>query len=138
MRYLILLSLLLPSSAFAGCKAGAPEPFAQFIAAFARDKPFAVARTRYPMTILRHETGYEDGKEVHATVTTRVAKTDDAVLPTMEQFARDKGMLLRTSLLRRVSATVRMEKPGTDWLHTYHFARRGGCWYLRRIEDHSL
>lgn len=143
MPYLILLSLLLPLNALAGCKPGAPEAFARFIDAFARDKTFALARTLYPMPILRHEIGYEDGKVIDETVATPLSREDDAALPTMRSYARDNGLQLSTSSVRKGSgsagsATVRIEKPDTDWLLTYHFVRRAGCWYLQRIEDHSV
>jgi hypothetical protein len=58
-------------------------------------------------------------------IKTLIVKNDDAALSTV--------------LLHNNVATVRMAKPGTDALLLHHhFMRKGACWYLRRIEDHSL
>ena len=142
MRHLLFLILFLtlfcPLASVAECQPGAVEPFERFIAVFARDKAFAATRTRYPLPVRRHETGYEDGKVVDELVDTVLSKADDAAALAMGIFARENGLQLTTSSVQKTRATVRMEKPGTDWLLTYHFRRNGSCWYLQRIEDHSL
>lgn len=135
MRALLLLGLLMPLQAHAACKAKAPEAFAPFFASFAEDKGFAVERTRYPLDVWRHEFDIEDKPLVVKNKTTR---EQDADLPSTGAFAKENGMAFTTTALKRSQATVRMAKPGTDWLLTYHFMRAGHCWYLQRIEDHSL
>lgn len=136
-RMLLLAALMLPASAVANCRSSAAEPFARFVDAFGRDKAFAVTRTEYPLSLLKHgESDEEEGGR--AIVRTRVSKHDDAAMPAMAEFARENGLELSTRSLQKTSAIVRMEKPDTDWLLTYHFVRKGACWYLRRIEDHSL
>lgn len=138
MKLPVLLLLLLPLNALADCQRHLPEQFDGFIGRFKREKAFAQARTLYPTYSLRHEYGYEDGKEVHSTDKTVISKEEDAVTPPMSVFARENGLRLRTTRLSKAAATVSMERPETDWLLTYHFARRGNCWYLHHIEDHSL
>jgi hypothetical protein len=131
------MALILPGSASANCKPGKPEPFASFLEAFSRDKQFAVARTEYPLSLFNHgEIDIErDRREI---VKKNISKDDDAAMPSMAAFARDNGHEISTTSLLKKDATVRMTKPGTDWLYTYHFVRKNACWYLRRIEDHSL
>lgn len=138
MRRLLPLLLLVPSAAGAACMATAPEPFEEFVEAFALDKHFAIARTDYPFAHYRHEVDFKDDKERRAIVKTSISKADDAAQPSMQAFASDNGLQWRTSSLQRTSAIARIEKPDTDWLLTCHFRRKGPCWYLRRIEDHSL
>lgn len=134
----LLLPLLLPIFAQAECKSAAAEPFERFIGAFTENKAFAVSRTHYPLVSLRHEVSYEEDREILSAVETYISKAKDVGHPSMGAFAHDNAMQLRTSELQKRSATVRMEKPDTDWLLTYHFVRKGPCWYLQRIEDHSL
>jgi len=135
MRTLLMLALLAPLQAQAACKARTPEPFAPFFKAFAQDKAFAAQRTRYPLDVWRHEFDIEDKPLIVKNKTTR---EQDAGLPSAGAFAQENGMELTTTALKRGQATVRMAKPDTDWLLTYHFARAKNCWRLERIEDHSL
>jgi len=135
MRILLLLGFLMPLHAHAACKLKSPEPFARFFASFAEDKGFAAQRTRYPLDVWRHEFGIQDEPLIVKNQTTR---EQDAGYPSVGAFARDNGMAFATTALARSEATVRMAKPGTDWLLTYHFTRGGNCWYLQRVEDHSL
>lgn len=135
-RSYLLLVLLLPLGALAQCRSDGPESFATFIETFGRDKAFAVTRTEYPLTSLRYSPAdNEKGSDV---VTTRIGRADDAAAPQLGAIARADGLQLSTSSLTANTATVRMEKPDTDWLLTYHFVRNGLCWYLQRVEDHSL
>jgi len=135
MRYLLLLAVLMPLQAQAACKARSPEPFARFFAGFAENKAFAAERTRYPLDVWRHEFGIQDEPLIVKNKTTR---EQDAAFPSLGAFARENGMEFTTTALKRSQATVQMAKPGTDWLLTYHFTRGANCWYLERVEDHSL
>lgn len=135
MRFFLMLALLAPLHAHAVCKTKSPEPFAPFFKSFAQDKTFAAQRTRYPLDVWRHEFDIEDKPFIVKKTTTR---EDDTAFPSVGDFARENGMEFTIIALKRSLATVRMAKPGTDWLLTYHFARAGNCWRLERIEDHSL
>lgn len=138
LRVLLLMMFMVPASALAQCKARTAEPFEQFIASFGRDKQFAVTRTEYPLVFIRHEDvdGNQDGR---VPIKKSIEKNDDASAPAIADFARDNDVELRTTSLRKAAATVQMAKPGTDSLILdYHFVRKGACWHLRRIEDHSL
>lgn len=139
MKYLVSLILLgVPLSTPAECKPGGREEFAPFLRLFAEQKPFATIRTIYPTYVLRHEYGVEDNQEVHSIVKTRVSKVADASTPTMNEIAIKNGLQLTTQSQNRTKVIVRMEKPDTDWLLSYHFVRRGNCWFLHHMEDHSL
>jgi hypothetical protein len=135
--HFVLQVLLLPLIAQAECMSNAPEPFGKFINVFARDKAFATSRTRYPISVLRHELGSTNGDEKYDMVDTTVSKAEDAATPTIETIVRNTGLEMSTSMLNKANATVELAKPETDWLVTFHFERKGHCWYLKRIEDHS-
>ncbi len=137
-RILMLAMFMAPAGAFAECKSRTVEPFGKFIESFGWDKDFAVMRTEYPLRVIRHEeVDLTQGGRVP--VLTLLAKEDDAATPAIAVFARDNDVELNTTLLRKAEATVRMAKPSTDSLIVdYHFVRKGACWYLRRLEDHTL
>lgn len=132
----LALVFTLPFSAMAQCKPG--EVFAPFLARFSQDKPFAVTRTLYPMTNLRHEYGEENGKSVDVVIKTVVSKVDDASTPTMKQVQDKYTLDSETHSLSSGAAKVKLFQPNTDFLIDYHFVKRHGCWYLHHVEDFSL
>lgn len=138
MRPLLLLALLAPLHAHAACKSKAPESFDVFFARFAEDKDFALSRTRYPLDSMRHEVDDSGGKYLPSIVSTPVTRDADARNPTLRAYARENGMQMERSGRHPDDAAVRMYKPGTDWLYSYHFERTGACWTLFRVVDHSL
>lgn len=136
LRRFLFLALLLPLGAFAQCDSASPEPFAVFLEKFGRDKGFAVTRTAYPLDLRRHAS--DENQEGPDTVTTRIPQAEDAGKPALSDYARANGLQQSVSSISATAATVKMEKPDTDWMLTYHFERKGYCWRLQRIEDHSL
>jgi hypothetical protein len=132
----LALVFTLPSSAMAQCKPG--EVFAPFLARFSQDKSFAVTRTLYPMTNLRHEFGHEDGKSVDVVIKTVVTKADDASAPTMKQVQDKYTLDAKTDALSSRAAKVKLFQPDSDFVIDYHFVKRHGCWYLHHIDDSSL
>lgn len=136
-RVLLLAVLVMPLSAVGACKSASLEPFARFLQAFGEDKRFAAERTLYPLDY--HEFVDDGLQEGRTRVSKRIGKDEDAGYPAIAVFARENDVALTTTSLRKTEATVQMAKPGTDSLVlSYHFVRQRGCWYLRRIEDHSL
>ena len=133
---LLLLSIAIRAQA--ACESMRPENFGIFFSRFAEQKPFSTERTIYPTYTLRHEYGLEGGKEVHSATRTPISKLADASAPTINETVRKNGMQLSTQLEKTEEVIVKMEKPDTDWLLTYHFGRHGNCWLLHHIEDHSL
>ena len=132
------LTLLAPAGAAAQCTSGPDEPFGKFVGAFASDKRFAMARTHYPLPMRRHPKGDGEPAPGATGVETRLRQDEDAQAPPLAGYARANGLQLRVASSDAAQATLRMEKPDTDWLLTYHFIRDGRCWFLVRIEDHSL
>lgn len=133
---LLVTLLLLPASAFAQCDSRRPEPFAAFFETFGRDKAFAVSRTAYPLRMLNyHDAENAQGFDITGTL---IQQAEDAAEPALAADARAHGLQLYASSVAARTATVRMEKPDTDWLLIYHFVRKGRCWYLDRIENLSL
>ncbi len=139
MRYLLALVLCLSSaSVLAQCKAAPTESFQEFIPRFADSKPIALSRTIYPTYTLRHQVGIENGKKVTSAIKTSVSKARDESTPTIKQILSKNQMAMEIKELKSKQATLAVFKPDTDWLLTYHFVNRQGCWYLHHIEDHSL
>jgi hypothetical protein len=138
-KYLFSIALLMvPLSSVAACDGVRPETFKEFFHLFAERKSFATNRTIYPTYTLRHQYGVENGKEVDSVEKTVVSKLADAPYPTMNEFALKNGLQLSIQLEKAEEAIIKMEKPYTDFILTYHFVRREKCWFLHHIEDHSL
>ncbi len=135
---LTLLIFFFSTQGFAQCKSAPAETFQDFLAKFTESKPLAMSRTIYPTYTLRHEVGVENGKEVTSAVKTTVSKTKDETTPTIKQILVKNQMAMNVKDVRKKQATVEVFKADTDWLLTYHFVERQGCWYLHHIEDHSL
>lgn len=139
MRYLLAIILYLASaSAFAQCTATPAESFENFIPKFAESKPLALSRTIYPTYTLRIDYSFENRKEITSAIRTPVSKIKDETTPTIKQILAKNEMAMEIKDVKSKQATVAVFKPNSDWLLTYHFINRLGCWYLHHIEDHSL
>ncbi|MEF9930437.1 MAG: hypothetical protein RR775_22325 [Massilia sp.] len=136
-RYFFTVISAFPTNAFENCTSGAIKPFEKFLTAFGNNKAFSIARTEYPLTLINHEK-IDLTENNQAIIKKKISRNEDAMRLTMAKFAGENGLELSIESLHKAKANVRMEKPDTDWLLTYHFVRKGNCWYLRHIEDHSL
>ena len=138
-RLLLALSFVfLSAQAFAQCKSVPAEIFQDFIDGFSESKTLAMSRTIYPTYTLRHEAGVENGKEIVSAIKTTVSKADDVATPTITQLLARNQLTMRVKNVGNKQATVEVFKPDTDWLLSYHFVERHGCWFLHHVEDHSL
>jgi hypothetical protein len=136
-RTFILLFLAFSVNASAKCKTGPIEPFGKFLEVFGENKSFAIERTDYPLIRIDHD--YNDGTQTPPAVNRRlISKNDDAATPPIAVLARENNLELNLISRKKLSAIVQIQKPDTDWMLTYHFVRKGTCWYLTRIEDYSL
>lgn len=127
-----------PSGIAGECQSSPPEAFSRFFEQFAAQKPFSLSRSIYPSYVIRHEVEAEI--ESPGTRTTRmpVSREDDTAAPTIAEQVRKNGMQTRIRALSATQAIIELFKPDTDWLLSYHFENRRGCWYLHHVEDHSL
>jgi hypothetical protein len=124
---------------FAKCQVTTVERFASFFTQFADGKEFASNRTLYPLKVIRNEYGVDaNGKDEQKKVESMVSKAADASYPTLHVFMQTNSLKSELKTLSSRSAVVEVFKPDTDWLLTYHFQRRGNCWHLQQIENHSL
>lgn len=137
LRLLLPVLLAATAPAFAGCRVSKPESFQRFLTVFQEDKRFAVERTVYPLRTVTYEETNRDQDEPVA-VERQVSKRADLATPSMAAYARMHALELTTTGLTSHAATVRMLKPDTDWMLSYHFERKGACWYLHRVHNHSL
>ncbi|MBS1190554.1 MAG: hypothetical protein H6R10_2346 [Rhodocyclaceae bacterium] len=51
---------------------------------------------------------------------------------------RENGLVSKIRKLAARIAVVEVFKPDSDWLTTYHFLRKGNCWFFHEYQDHSL
>ncbi|MFN4360260.1 MAG: hypothetical protein ACK4F4_06000 [Hylemonella sp.] len=48
------------------------------------------------------------------------------------------GLQAKVKSRKKTAVVVEVFKPNTDWLVSWHFRTKSGCWYFWRHEDHSL
>jgi hypothetical protein len=139
MKRLLLLGMLLsPLAASAECKVRSAEPFKAFFESFKSDKRFADSRTQYPLTSIKYQ---DDGvQDQLIPVESRIEKSMTDAAPPLATYALQNDLRFTTTSLKKSEAVVRMDHAvGSDALiFDYHFVRKGACWYLRWIEDHSI
>jgi hypothetical protein len=135
----VIVVPLCATAAAAGCASQQPEDFNRFLARFMAERPFAVGRTLYPLDVVRHEVGLTaDGQPEDTRVRRFVTRQEDAAQPSLRDHIVANALDHKVQRLQRRLAEVDVFKPDTDWLVSYHFRRQGACWFLRRVEDHSL
>lgn len=120
------------------CRSHPTEEFSGFFARFAVQKQFSVSRSLYPSYVIRHDAEAEIEQSGEHTIRTPLSREDDAATPTIDEQVQRNGMQTKIRLLSARQAVIELFKPDTDWLLTYHFENRRGCWYLHHVEDHSL
>lgn len=136
-RLVVLGMLLLPFTASAGCKLRSAESFATFFESFKNDKSFEESRTQYPLTYIKFQ---EDGvREEPVALESKIERSAATGTPALAAYARQYDLQFKTVSLSGTKAVVSMDNPGSDALiFQYHFVRKGACWNLQRIEDHSI
>lgn len=140
MRTLIVFLLLtFPLIVGAKCRAQSNELFSHFFVRFGSDKDFAINRTLYPYVTLAHEYGVDEkGNDDSRVTKSWVTQEEDRSAPTLSVYRQKNGLIIGHTKIGASKATVVVEKPDTDFVLSYHFKRRGKCWYLEYVEDHSL
>jgi hypothetical protein len=139
MRRLLILMWFLSLSAFASaeeCTSSGEEDFARFFSDFSSDKAFAVRRTIYPLSVVQWHHGM-DGNDVAPPKRSTLEQRQDLARPSLSSFMRENGLASNILDANGKAAIVEVSKDGTSWVMTYHFLRKGGCWFLREFQDHS-
>lgn len=139
MHRLLLLLLSLILSAHAGayeCRTEELENFNLFLDRFTGDKAFAVGRSLYPLSVVDYRHG-PDGIDPVPSKRSALAREEDEKLPTIEAHMRENGLISQVLVSDFKVAVVEVYKDGTDRATSYHFQRRGRCWYLREMQNHS-
>jgi hypothetical protein len=132
-----LLYFSLPLSAFAQeCSSSSQEAFAGFFSEFVSDKAFAVGRTIYPLSVVHWHHGM-DGHDVAPPRRSTREREQDQALPRLSAFMQENSLDANILDVGSRAAIVEVAKEGTSWVMTYHFLRKGGCWFLRELQDHS-
>jgi hypothetical protein len=137
-RTFLVAILLLPLTASADCTVRRAEPFNSFSESFKDNNSVADSRTQYPLISIRYE---DDGVKDHAIpVESTLERSVNKDEPSLAAYALQNELQLKTVSLKKSAAVVRMDHPGgSDALvFEYHFVRKGRCWYLHKLEDHSI
>lgn len=135
-----LLFLLLPLflSAHAGaqeCQNEEPENFSLFLYRFTGDKAFALGRSLYPLSVVEYRHG-PDGAETEPPKRLALTREEDEKQPTIEAGIRENGLQSQVLASDFKSAIFEVYKDGSARATSYHFMRRGRCWYLREVQNH--
>lgn len=89
--------------------------------------------------MLKWEYGIDDnGKDESAPVKSQISKDDYAQWPSLGVYMKNNGLQSRIKSQSRATAVVDVFKEYSDWLVSYHFKTKAGCWFLWQYEDQSL
>lgn len=113
------------------CAPRSPEAFDTFMARFQEDRQFAMERTAVPLEALV----FSPGIEVNKGTPSRAYSTLDQIRkePLLGDFIRENGMSVDVKRVRS-KVDVQVFKDGTDWMVTYRFRLRRGCWQFWQTE----
>jgi hypothetical protein len=121
------------------CDAQKPENFHQFFVKFSESKRFAVSRSLFPLKVVQWEYGVdENGKEESSTKISYTEKIVFQTTPPLSAYMREHGLESKIKSTKSNSSIVEVFKPETCWVETWHFVRKGNCWYFHEHQDHSL
>lgn len=132
--------LVAPLATFAlDCSYARPEAFASFFERFGKEPAFAISRTVFPLQFLKWEYGIDSsGKDESAPVKSFLPKESFANWKALNSYMKDNGLQFRFKKVTATVAVVDVFKDSSDWLVSYHFKVKSGCWYLWQYEDQSL
>lgn len=135
----VILVLLCPTISIAdSCKAVDREEFSSFLSRFMKDHSFSVSRTLFPLKSLKWEYGLDgDGKDDSAPRRSLISKLEYEKSLSPATSMKKNGLAFKIKGIKPRSAIVEVFKPDTGWLESYHFIRKGNCWYLDEFQDHS-
>jgi len=129
-------ALVFPFAAHAAAPAAAcfSGAFAPFLVAFANQESVQRTHTRVPLV---SETVVDADPEPKPVIK-KLAK-NQVVFPVFPLKAERAStpLTMEITSLTATSASVKLEKPDTDYLLTYYF-RKSACWQLVRKNDASL
>lgn len=121
------------------CSASRPEAFAPIL------RPLLLgARVRpephgFPLQVLKWEYGPDpSGKDASAPVKSLLSKDAFAQQSALKNYWADNGLQARIKEMAPAAAAVKVSKDSSDWLVSYRFKIKSGCWYLWQYEDQSL
>jgi len=126
-----------PLAAFA-CDAHRPEEFSSFFSHFSTDRDFAFNRTIYPSARVRLEYGIEGGKQQIIERRRTVTRQGDAASPALGDYIKSNQLEFTVVSIESGKTVVDIFKPDLDWVLSYQFVSKNGCWFLREIQYHAL
>ena len=133
-----MLALIGTPLAASACDALRPENFSNFFDHFSNDKNFAFSRIIYPSTRVRLEYSIENGKQQITEQRRRVTRQGDAASSALGDYIKANQLEFTVDDSTKGKAVVDVFKPDRDWILSYHFMSKNGCWFLREIQYHAL
>ena len=122
-----------------GCDSAESENFLTFFFHFSGDKAFATSRTVYPLKVLAQQYGIDEiGNDLSSTTRLSRSKQQDAEMPNLSSTLQEGNLIAKVHELSSDSTVVQVFGENSEWGQTYHFSRKGKCWFLREFREHSI
>ena len=121
------------------CDSFENENFLTYFFRFASDKAFATSRTIYPLKVLAQKYGIDEmGSDLSSVTRLLRSKRQDAELPSLSSTLQEGNLIARVHEKSDNSTVVQIFGQNSEWGQTYHFSRKGKCWFLREFREHSI
>ena len=110
--------------------------FSQFFSKFITDKNFDISRTIYPLKIYYYDEVCQAKREGEPECgkVSNVSKKDNLTTATLATTMKEQSRLSKVKSFTKNRAVVIIYLPDSDWLDTYNFINKAGCWYLSNIQ----
>jgi len=138
--FTLTLLLCLPVLSHASaCDSPERENFLTFFFRFSNTKDFAVSRTLYPLKVLAQKYGVDElGNDLSTSTRLSRSKREDAQLPSLSSTLQDGNLIAKVHEKSADSYVVQVFGQNSEWGQTYHFLRKGNCWFFREFREHSI
>jgi len=138
--FVLPLLLFVPALAWAGvCNSPGREDFLTFFFHFSNTKDFAVSRTIYPLKVLAQKYGIDElGNDLSTSTRLLRPKREDAQLPSLSSTLQEGNLIAKVHEKSADSYVVQVFGQNSEWGQTYHFLRKGNCWFFHEFREHSI
>jgi hypothetical protein len=135
-------ALFCSSSAYAAepCRSKKTEDFSTFFTKFSEEKQFSLSRVIFPLQNFKWEYGANEKLEdVSSATKTLIPRKQYEAWQTLAEAIKTDNLESHIENTNSKYIKVRFTVLASDWFDdTYHFMRKGKCWYLYKIEDRAV
>jgi hypothetical protein len=130
----------LPVYATEPCRSKKAEDFATFFTKFSIEKQFSLSRVIFPLQNFKWEYGTNEKLEDLSSATkTLISRKQYEAWQTLAEAIKTDNLESHIENTNSQYIRVRFTVHASDWFDdTYHFMRKGKCWYLYTIEDRAV